>query len=114
MLGFSNWAVQRCLEAAMGPEERRKIVACMRYVILPPHFLFLVRILMISLHSGRIVDLATNCHGYYVPQKALDCEEEFCLLLVSELLRGNPGTTLVNNSLRESRWSGKQATTVAW
>ncbi|KAJ7902726.1 hypothetical protein B0H14DRAFT_2667406 [Mycena olivaceomarginata] len=55
----------------MGPKERRNIVACMR---------------------GRIVDLATNCHGYYVLQKALDCEEEeFCLLIVSELLRGNPG-----------------------
>ncbi|KAJ7824084.1 hypothetical protein B0H14DRAFT_3469602 [Mycena olivaceomarginata] len=71
---FSNWAVQRCLEAATGPEERRKIVSCMR---------------------ARIVHLAMNCYGYYVFQKALDCEE-VCLLIVSELLRGDPATTLVN------------------
>jgi hypothetical protein len=34
-LGFSNWAVQHRLEAATGPEGRRKIVACMWYVICP-------------------------------------------------------------------------------
>ncbi|KAJ7433484.1 hypothetical protein B0H11DRAFT_2259339 [Mycena galericulata] len=45
---FSNWAVKRCLEATTGPEERRNFVAWMR---------------------GRIVDLATNCYGYYVLQK---------------------------------------------
>ncbi|KAJ7720184.1 armadillo-type protein [Mycena metata] len=73
--GFSNWAVQCCLEAATGPEERRQIVACMR---------------------GRIVDLATNCYGYCVLQKALDCKEELCMLIVPELLRGDPATTLVN------------------
>ncbi|KAK7028650.1 hypothetical protein R3P38DRAFT_3354402 [Favolaschia claudopus] len=73
---FGNWAVQRCLEAATGPEERRKIVACMR---------------------GRIVDLATNCYGCHVLQKALDCEEEEVrLLIVSELLMGDPAQTLVN------------------
>jgi hypothetical protein len=33
--------------------------------------------LMIPLHSGRIVDLATNCCGYRVLQSALDCEERF-------------------------------------
>ena len=31
---FGNWAVQRCLEAAATAEERRKIVTCMRYVLL--------------------------------------------------------------------------------
>ncbi|KAJ7253278.1 armadillo-type protein, partial [Mycena rebaudengoi] len=73
---FGNWAVQRCLEAANGPEERRKIVACMR---------------------GRVVDLATNCYGCHVLQKALDCEEEEVrLLIVSELLMGDPAQTLVN------------------
>jgi hypothetical protein len=52
---------------------------------------------VISLHSGHIVDLATNCCGYSLLQKALDCkEEEVCLLIVSELLRGDPATTLVN------------------
>ncbi|KAJ6557614.1 hypothetical protein B0H19DRAFT_1070253 [Mycena capillaripes] len=50
-------------------EERRKSVACMR---------------------GRIVDLATNCYGYHVPQKALDCKGEG-----GYLLRGDPPTTLV-------------------
>ncbi|TFK56905.1 ARM repeat-containing protein [Heliocybe sulcata] len=72
---FGNWAVQRCLEAASSPEERRKIVACMR---------------------GRVVDLATNCYGCHVLQKALDCEEDIRLLIVSELLLGDPAQTLVN------------------
>ncbi|KAH8825763.1 armadillo-type protein [Flagelloscypha sp. PMI_526] len=72
---FGNWAVQRCLEAASSIEERRKIVGCMR---------------------GRIVDLATNCYGCHVLQKALDCEEDIRLLIVSELLRGDPAQTLVN------------------
>ncbi|KAH9926472.1 armadillo-type protein [Fomitopsis serialis] len=72
---FGNWAVQRCLEATASPEERRKIVACMR---------------------GRVVDLATNCYGCHVLQKALDCEEDVRLLIVSELLLGDPAQTLVN------------------
>jgi len=72
---FGNWAVQRCLEATASAEERRKIVTCMR---------------------GRVVDLATNCYGCHVLQKALDCEEDIRLLIVSELLRGDPAQTLVN------------------
>ncbi|KAJ4467202.1 armadillo-type protein [Lentinula edodes] len=72
---FGNWAVQRCLEAAFTPEERKKIAACMR---------------------GRIVELATNCYGCHVLQKALDCEEDIRLLIVSELLLGDPAQTLVN------------------
>ncbi|TBU26856.1 ARM repeat-containing protein [Dichomitus squalens] len=72
---FGNWAVQRCLEATSSVEERRKIVACMR---------------------GRVVDLATNCYGCHVLQKALDCEEDVRLLIVSELLLGDPAQTLVN------------------
>ncbi|EEB92202.1 hypothetical protein MPER_09323, partial [Moniliophthora perniciosa FA553] len=61
---FGNWAVQRCLEAAASAEERKKIVMCMR---------------------GRVVELATNCYGCHVLQKALDCEEDIRLLIVSEL-----------------------------
>ncbi|KAI0295021.1 armadillo-type protein [Russula brevipes] len=72
---FGNWAVQRCLEAASSTDERRKIVQCMR---------------------GRIVELACNCYGCHVLQKALDCEEEVRLLIVSELLLGDPAQTLVN------------------
>ncbi|KAJ7713801.1 armadillo-type protein [Mycena metata] len=75
MIMHPNWAVQRCLEAATGPEERRKIVACIR---------------------GRIVDLATNCYEYHVLQNCK--EEEVCMLIVSELLRGVSATTLVNLS----------------
>ena len=45
---------------------------------------------------GRIVELATNCYGCHVLQKALDCEEDIRLLIVSELLVGDPATTLVN------------------
>ncbi|KAH8094749.1 ARM repeat-containing protein [Cristinia sonorae] len=72
---FGNWAVQRCLEATASVEERRKIVGCMR---------------------GRVVDLATNCYGCHVLQKALDCEEDIRLIIVSELLLGDPAQTLVN------------------
>lgn len=72
---FGNWAVQRCLEAASTADERRKIVHCMR---------------------GRVVDLASNCYGCHVLQKALDCEEDVRLLIVSELLLGDPAQTLVN------------------
>ncbi|KAL0567481.1 meiotic PUF protein 1 [Marasmius crinis-equi] len=72
---FGNWAVQRCLEAASSADERKKIVMCMR---------------------GRVVELATNCYGCHVLQKALDCEEDIRLLIVSELLLGDPAQTLVN------------------
>ncbi|OSD00873.1 ARM repeat-containing protein [Trametes coccinea BRFM310] len=72
---FGNWAVQRCLEATSSVEERRKIVTCMR---------------------GRVVELATNCYGCHVLQKALDCEEDVRILIVTELLLGDPAQTLVN------------------
>ncbi|KAK7460854.1 meiotic PUF protein 1 [Stygiomarasmius scandens] len=72
---FGNWAVQRCLEAASSTEEKKKIISCMR---------------------GRIVELATNCYGCHVLQKALDCEEDIRFLIVSELLVGDPAQTLVN------------------
>ncbi|KAJ3500658.1 hypothetical protein NLJ89_g9698 [Agrocybe chaxingu] len=89
---FGNWAVQRCLEAASTPEERRKIVSCMRYDFLQ----LLSHGLEISSNRGRIVELATNCYGCHVLQKALDCEEDIRLLIVSELLLGDPAQTLVN------------------
>ncbi|KAF9237062.1 armadillo-type protein [Melanogaster broomeanus] len=47
-------------------------------------------------HRGRVVELATNCYGCHVLQKALDCEEDIRLLIVSELLLGDPALTLVN------------------
>ncbi|KAJ3007157.1 hypothetical protein NUW54_g3653 [Trametes sanguinea] len=72
---FGNWAVQRCLEATSSVDERRKIVMCMR---------------------GRVVELATNCYGCHVLQKALDCEEDVRILIVTELLLGDPAQTLVN------------------
>ncbi|KAF8825378.1 hypothetical protein HHX47_DHR7000677 [Lentinula edodes] len=84
---FGNWAVQRCLEAAFTPEERKKIASCMR---------------------GRIVELATNCYGCHVLQKALDCEEDIRLLIVSELLLGDPAQTLVNkhaSHIMELTWT---------
>ncbi|KAJ7460261.1 hypothetical protein FB451DRAFT_1563343 [Mycena latifolia] len=58
---FGNWAVQRWVEAAAGLAVRRKIVACM---------------------WSRVVDLATNCYGRHVLQKALDCAEEEVRLLI--------------------------------
>jgi len=42
-------------------------------------------------HTRPHRDLATNCYKYHVLQRALDRkEEEVCLLIVSELLRGDP------------------------
>lgn len=72
---FGNWAIQRCLEAAGSIEERRQVVDCMR---------------------GRVVELAMNCYGCHVLQKALDSEEELRLIIVNELLEGDPSQTLVN------------------
>jgi pumilio RNA-binding family len=91
---FGNWAVQRCLEAASVADERRKIVSCMRSahlafpLVVADRYSFLAR--------GRVVELATNCYGCHVLQKALDCEEDIRLLIVSELLLGDPAQTLVN------------------
>jgi hypothetical protein len=45
---------------------------------------------------GRVVELAMNCYGCHVLQKALDCEEDVRLLIVTELLRGDPAASLVN------------------
>jgi len=47
-------------------------------------------------YRGRVVELATNCYGCHVLQKALDCEEDIRLLIVSELLLGDPAQTFVN------------------
>lgn len=61
---------------------------------------------------GRVVELATNCYGCHVLQKALDCEEDIRLLIVSELLHGDPAQTLVNkhashvwSKIMELTWS---------
>ena len=45
---------------------------------------------------GNIVKLATNCYGCHVLQKVLDCEEDIRLLIVSELLLGDPAKMLIN------------------
>ena len=49
-----------------------------------------------DLIRGNVVELATNCYGCHVLQKALDCEEDIRLLIVSELLLGDPAKTLIN------------------
>ncbi|KDQ15763.1 hypothetical protein BOTBODRAFT_173826 [Botryobasidium botryosum FD-172 SS1] len=72
---FGNWAVQRCLEPPCTAADRRKVALAMK---------------------GRVVELAMNCYGTHVVQKALDCEEDIRLLVLSELLYNDPATTLVN------------------
>ncbi|KAG8933441.1 hypothetical protein FRC02_011819 [Tulasnella sp. 418] len=72
---FGNWAYQRCLEAPCTPKERRHVADAMR---------------------GRVVELATNCYGTHVVQKALECEEDVRLIILSELLLGDPARTLIN------------------
>ncbi|KAJ7460253.1 hypothetical protein FB451DRAFT_1045455, partial [Mycena latifolia] len=63
---FRSWAVQHCLEAATGPEKRRKIVACMGC----------------GPRGGH--------DELHVLQKAPDCAEEVRLLIVSALRMGDP------------------------
>lgn len=92
---FGNWAVQRCLEAASTPEERRKIVSCMKSVF-PLTSSIRAATHFRSAYRGRVVELASNCYGCHVLQKALDCEEDIRLLIVSELILGDPAQTLVN------------------
>ncbi|CAG8667724.1 13139_t:CDS:2 [Acaulospora colombiana] len=83
---FGNWCVQRCLESPCTREDRMKIV------------------------NGRIVELATNCYGTHVVQKALECEEDIKRIIVGELLANDPAYTLtskhcsVNRSLR-GKWA---------
>ncbi|KAJ7724962.1 hypothetical protein B0H14DRAFT_2641421 [Mycena olivaceomarginata] len=67
-----------------------------RSIGLPPSQLCINFISFELYGLGRIIDLVTNCCGYHVLQKALECKEEVCLLIVSELLWGDPTTTLVN------------------
>ncbi|CAG7853689.1 Meiotic coiled-coil protein 2 [Serendipita indica DSM 11827] len=72
---FGNWCVQRCLESPCTKEERMKVLACM---------------------IGHVVELATNCYGTHVVQKALECEEEFRRVIVTELLNNDPAYTLTS------------------
>lgn len=66
--------------------------------------------------SGRVVELATNCYGTHVIQKALECEEDIkvCLfdrvallflnlfkrVIVEELLENDPSSTLTSKHCR--------------
>ncbi|KAF8314071.1 ARM repeat-containing protein [Clavulina sp. PMI_390] len=72
---FGNWAVQRCLESPCTREDRSRLVAVM---------------------EGHVVELATNCYGTHVIQKALDCEQDIKLLVLTELLMSDPYATLMN------------------
>ncbi|KAG8836396.1 hypothetical protein FRC17_003306 [Serendipita sp. 399] len=46
--------------------------------------------------SGHIVELATNCYGTHVIQKALECEEDIKRIIVNELLDNEPAYTLTS------------------
>ncbi|KAG9086257.1 hypothetical protein FS749_003771 [Ceratobasidium sp. UAMH 11750] len=72
---FGNWAIQRCLEAPCTLAERTRVAEVMK---------------------GRVIELATNCYGTHVVQKALDCTEEIQLFVVAEMLQGDLATTLMN------------------
>ncbi|KAJ7029120.1 hypothetical protein C8F04DRAFT_1265341 [Mycena alexandri] len=86
------------LEAAAGPEERRKIVACMRYVLFQaPNWTVL--------RSSRVVDLDTNCYGCHVLQRLLMGDPVQTLIM--ELSWTPPAPPLfahVNNSLK-GKWA---------
>ncbi|QRV95096.1 Pumilio-family RNA binding repeat [Ceratobasidium sp. AG-Ba] len=72
---FGNWAIQRCLEAPCTIMERTRVARVMK---------------------GRVIELATNCYGTHVVQKALDCTEEIQLFIVAEMLQGDLAATLMN------------------
>lgn len=72
-------------------------------------------------YRGRVVELATNCYGCHVLQKALDCEEDIRLHIVSELLLGDPAQTLVNkhashvwSKVRTIQVVGKRCSPLLW
>ncbi|KAJ1302852.1 hypothetical protein OPQ81_003154 [Rhizoctonia solani] len=72
---FGNWAVQRCLEPPCTSRERERMAEVMR---------------------GRVIELATNCYGTHVVQKALECTEPIRMMVVSEMLQGDLAATLMN------------------
>ncbi|KAG8793438.1 hypothetical protein FRC12_002734 [Ceratobasidium sp. 428] len=72
---FGNWAIQRCLESPCTLTERTRVAEVMK---------------------GRVVELATNCYGTHVVQKALDCAETIQLFVVAEMLQGDLAATLMN------------------
>lgn len=52
------------------------------------------------LYRGRVVELATNCYGTHVVQKALECEEDIKRIIVAELLANDPAYTLTSKHCR--------------
>jgi pumilio RNA-binding family len=58
------------------------------------------RLLIPKLIRGHVVDLATNCYGTHVVQKALECEEDIKRIIVGELLDNDPAYTLTSKHCR--------------
>jgi hypothetical protein len=50
--------------------------------------------------SGHVVEMATNCYGTHVVQKALECEEDIKRIIVNELLENDPAFTLTSKHCR--------------
>ena len=50
--------------------------------------------------SGHVVEMATNCYGTHVVQKALECEEDIKRIIVNELLDNDPAFTLTSKHCR--------------
>ncbi len=57
----------------------------------------------LSVYSGHVVELATNCYGTHVVQKALECEEDIRRVIVTELLNNDPSYTLTSKHCRCGR-----------
>jgi pumilio RNA-binding family len=66
---------------------------------------------ILQCRRGRVVELATNCYGCHVLQKALDYEEDIRLPIVVELLRGEPALTLINKHASHV-WSKVSVTSI--
>ncbi|KAB5587896.1 Meiotic coiled-coil protein 2 [Ceratobasidium theobromae] len=86
---FGNWAVQRCLEAPCMPKERKRVADVMQCVLS-------TCLAVADWNRGRVIELATNCYGTHVVQKALDCAEPIRIMVVSEMLQGDLAATLMN------------------
>ncbi|KAG8721536.1 hypothetical protein FRC09_007739 [Ceratobasidium sp. 395] len=72
---FGKWAIQWCLESPCTLAERTRVVEVM---------------------MSRVIELAANCYGTHVVQKALDCAEAIQLFVVAEMLQGDLAATLMN------------------
>ena len=63
--------------------------------------------LTLFVFSGHVVEMATNCYGTHVVQKALECEEDIKRIIVNELLENDPAFTLTSKHCRYALYESR-------